>query len=72
MQQTFEVYAAYVLPQLRNILAHSNPRLFAGNLEGHEEGADEDMMTGDLLYPVRILRSAYSLFEEDPEETSPS
>ncbi len=51
MQQTFEVYAAYVLPQLHNILAHSNPRPFAGNLEGHEDGADEDMMTGDLLYP---------------------
>ena len=35
-QQTFEAYAAYVLPQLHNILAHSNPRPFAGNLEGHE------------------------------------
>jgi hypothetical protein len=43
--------AAYVLPQLHNILPHSNPRPFAGNLEGHEDGADEDMMTGDLLYP---------------------
>ncbi len=50
-QQTFEAYAAYVLPQLHNILAHSNPRPFAGNLEGHKYGADEDMMTGDLLYP---------------------
>jgi hypothetical protein len=52
-QQTFEAYAAYayVLPQLHNILAHSNPRPFAGNLEGHEDGADEDLMTGDLLYP---------------------
>ena len=50
-QQTFEAYAAYVLPQLHNILAHSNPRPFAGNLEGHEDGADEDMMAGDLLYP---------------------
>ncbi len=50
-QQTFEVYAAYILPHLHNILAHSNPRPFAGNLEGHEDGADEDMMTGDLLYP---------------------
>jgi hypothetical protein len=50
-QQTFEAYAAYVLPQLHNILAHSNPRPFAGNLEGLEYGADEDMMTGDLLYP---------------------
>jgi hypothetical protein len=50
-QQTFEAYAAfYVLSQLHNILAHSNPRPFAGNLEGHEYGADEDMMTGDLLY----------------------
>ncbi len=29
-QQTFEDYAAYVLPQLHNILAHSNPRPFAG------------------------------------------
>jgi hypothetical protein len=50
-QQTSEAYAAYVLPQLHNILAHSNPRPFAGNLEGHEDGADKDMMTGDLLYP---------------------
>ncbi len=50
-QKMFEVYAAYVLPQLHNILAHSNPRPFAGNLEEHEYGADEDMMTGDLLYP---------------------
>ena len=50
-QQTFEAYAAYVLPQLHNILAHSNPRPFAGNLEGQEFGADEDVMNGDLLYP---------------------
>ncbi len=50
-QQTFEAYAAYVLPQLHNILAHSNPRPFAGNLAGPELGADEDVMTGDLLYP---------------------
>ena len=52
-QQTFEAYAAYVLPQLHNILAHSNPRPFAGNLEGQELGADEDVMysTGDLVYP---------------------
>jgi hypothetical protein len=27
-QQTFEAYAAYVLPQMHNILAHSNPRPF--------------------------------------------
>jgi hypothetical protein len=39
-QQTFEAYAAYFLPQLHNILAHSNPRPFAGNLEGQEDGAD--------------------------------
>jgi hypothetical protein len=26
-QQTFEAYAAYILPQLHNILAHSNPDL---------------------------------------------
>ncbi len=50
-QQTFEAYAAYVLPQLHNILAHSNPRPFPGHLEGHEDGAYEDMVTGDLLYP---------------------
>ncbi len=30
-QQTFEAYAAYVLPQLHNILAHSNPRPLCGN-----------------------------------------
>jgi hypothetical protein len=50
-QQTFEAYGAYVLPQLHNILAHSNPRPFAGSLEGHEDGADEDMLIGDLVYP---------------------
>ncbi len=50
-QQTFEACAAYVLPQLHNILAHSNPRPFAGNFEGHEYEADEDMMTGYLVYP---------------------
>jgi hypothetical protein len=50
-QPMFEAYADYVLPQLHNILAHSNPRPIAGNLEGHEDGADEGMMTGDLLYP---------------------
>jgi hypothetical protein len=53
-QQTFEAYANYVLPQLHSILTHSNsnPRPFAGNLEGHENGAAEDVMTGDLvLYP---------------------
>ena len=32
--------------QLHNILAHSNPRPFAGNLEGYEDGADEDIMAG--------------------------
>ncbi len=53
-QQTFDAYAAYVLPQLHNILAHSNPRPFAGNLEGHEYGADEDMMTRDLVYPNHL------------------
>jgi hypothetical protein len=38
-QQTIEAYAAYVLPQLHNILAHSNPpRPFAGNPEGHRTG----------------------------------
>jgi hypothetical protein len=52
-QQTFEAYAAYILPQLHNILAQSNPRpSFAGNLEGFEEGASEDdVMEGDLVYP---------------------
>jgi hypothetical protein len=49
-QQTFEAYAAYVLPQLHNILAHSNPRPFAGIFEGPELGADEDDMTGDMVY----------------------
>jgi hypothetical protein len=51
-QQTFETYAAYILPQLHNILAHSNPRPFAGNLEGYGGGASEDdVMEGDLIYP---------------------
>ncbi len=52
-QQTFEVYAAYVLAQLTNILAHSTLRPFAGNLEGCEDGASEDDgMGGDLVYPT--------------------
>jgi hypothetical protein len=51
-QQTFEAYAAYILPQLHSILAHSNPRPFAGNLEGYGGGASEDdVMKGDLIYP---------------------
>jgi hypothetical protein len=51
-QQTFEAYAAYILPQLHNILAHTNPRPFAGNLEGYGGGASEDdAMEGDLIYP---------------------
>jgi hypothetical protein len=50
-QQTFEAYATYVLPQLHNILAHSNPRPFAGNLEGYENWTDEDVITGELLCP---------------------
>ncbi len=41
-QQTFETYAAYVLGQHSNILAHSNLRPFTGNLEGYEDGASED------------------------------
>ena len=36
----------------RVLSAHSNPRPFAGYLEGQEFGADEDVMTGDLLYPT--------------------
>ena len=53
-QQTFEVYAAYILGQHTNILAHSNLRPFAGNIEGFEDGASEDdcMMGGDLIYPM--------------------
>jgi hypothetical protein len=40
-QQTFEAYAAYILGQHSNILAHSNLRPFAGNIEGFEDGASE-------------------------------
>ncbi len=41
-QQTFEAYAVYILGQHSNILAHSNIRPFAGNIEGYEDGASED------------------------------
>jgi hypothetical protein len=42
-QQKFDAYyAAYILGQHANILAHSNLRPFAGNLEGYEDGASED------------------------------
>ena len=71
-QQTFEAYAAYVLPQLHNILAHSNPRPFAGQLEGQELGADEDVMTGDLLYPTPFyptLNSAQHSYPTPPYPT---
>ena len=52
-QQTFEAYAAYVLGQHTNILAHSTLRPFAGNIEGYEDGASEDVgMGGDLVCPT--------------------
>jgi hypothetical protein len=53
-QQTFEAYAAYILGQHTNILAHSNLRPFAGNIEGDEDGASEDdgMGGGDSFYPT--------------------
>ena len=52
-QQTFENYAAYILAQHTNILAHSNLRPFAGNIEGYGEGASEDDgMGGDQIYPT--------------------
>jgi hypothetical protein len=52
-QQTFEAYAAYVLGQHTYILAHSTLRPFAGNIEGYEDGASEDVgMGGDLVYPT--------------------
>jgi hypothetical protein len=49
-QQTLE---AYILVKQSNILAHSNLRPFAGNLEGYEDGASEDDgMGGDQIYPT--------------------
>jgi hypothetical protein len=42
-QQTFENYAAYILAQHTNIIAHSNLRPFAGNIEWYGEGASEDV-----------------------------
>ena len=53
-QQTFEAYATYILAQHTNILAHSNLRPFAGNIEGFEDGdiEDEGMTGGDLIYPM--------------------
>ena len=53
-QQTFEAYAAYILDQHSNILAHSTLRPFAGNVEAFGDGASEDDgMRGDWdqLYP---------------------
>jgi hypothetical protein len=48
-----EAYAAYLLGQHSNILAHSNLRPFAGNIEGYENGASEDDgMGGESLYPT--------------------
>ncbi len=52
-QQTLEAYAAYVLGQHTNILAHSTLRPFARNIEGYEDGASEDVgMGGGLVYPT--------------------
>ncbi len=52
-RQTFERYATYIAGQHSNILAHSNLRPFAGNLEGYGDGASEDDgMGGDLIYPT--------------------
>ncbi len=53
-QQTFEANATYIRAQHTNILAHSNLRPFAGNIEGFEDGASEDegMMGGDSIYPM--------------------
>jgi hypothetical protein len=53
-QQTFEAYTTYILGQHTNILAQSNLRPFAGNIEGYGDGAseDDDMMGGDLIYPT--------------------
>jgi hypothetical protein len=53
-RRLIEASAAYIIPQLHNILAHSNPRPFAGNLEEFGEGASEDgVMGGDLIYPPK-------------------
>ncbi len=42
--QTFEAYATYIPGQHNtDILAHSNLRPFAGNIEGYEDGASEMM-----------------------------
>jgi hypothetical protein len=46
-QQTFEAYATYALLQHYNLLAHSNLRPFAGNLEVYEFGASEDDVMGE-------------------------
>ena len=54
-QQTFEAYAAYILGQHSNILAHSTLRPFAGNVEAFGDGASEDDgMRGDWdqIYPT--------------------
>ncbi len=50
---TFEAYVVYILGQHTNILAHSNLRPFAGNLEGYEDGpSEDDGMGGDSPYPT--------------------
>ena len=54
-QQTFEAYAAFILDQHSNILAHSTLRPFAGNVEAFGDGASEDDgMRGDWdhIYPT--------------------
>jgi hypothetical protein len=51
-QQTFEVYAVYIIPQLHSLIAHSNPRSFTDNLEGYGGGASED----DVVEGAHIIR----------------
>jgi hypothetical protein len=64
-QQKFEVYAAYILMQHSNILAHSNLLPFAENLEGYENGASEDDgMGGDLIYPTPPPQSYFSPYRK--------
>ena len=54
-QQTFEAYAAFILDQHSNILAHSTLRPFAGNVEAFGDGASEDdgmRADWDQIYPT--------------------
>ena len=73
-QQTFEAYAAFILDQHSNILAHSTLRPFAGNVEAFGDGASEDDgMRGDWdhIYPTPLPHCRQHLLPQTMSHPKP-